>query len=118
MENALFTLWQQREGNRLSGDLYRRENGIAGMLSAQADALLQRIDAEVPKGRQAALELLLRLTRINDEGRHTRQRITRQEAVMVAGNGNDASWRARGANALRRACIWTFRSPATAAPCG
>jgi hypothetical protein len=44
----------------------------------------------VPKGRQAALELLLRLTRINDEGRHTRQRITREEALMVAGDGDDA----------------------------
>ncbi len=90
MENALFTLWQQREGNRLSGERYRRENGIAGMLSTQADALLERIDHAVPKGRQAALELLLRLTRINDEGRHTRQRITREEAVLVAGDGKHA----------------------------
>jgi formylglycine-generating enzyme required for sulfatase activity len=90
VENALLTLWQKREGNRLSGDEYRRQSGIAGMLSTQADALLARIEAEVPKGRQAALELLLRLTRINDEGRHTRQRITRQEAVMIAGDGNEA----------------------------
>ena len=61
------------------------------MLSAQADELLRRIDRAVPKGRQAALELLLRLTRINDEGRHSRQRVTREEAVMVAGDGNDAA---------------------------
>lgn len=88
VENALYTLWQSREGNRLSGDEYRRQNGIAGMLSAQADALLARIDQAVPNGRQAALELLLRLTRINDEGRHTRQRITREEAAMVAGDDN------------------------------
>ncbi len=86
VENALYTLWQSREGNRLSGDRYRQQNGIAGMLSAQADALLASIDQAVPKGKQAALELLLRLTRINDEGRHTRQRITRDEAVMVAGD--------------------------------
>jgi formylglycine-generating enzyme required for sulfatase activity len=90
VENALFMLWQQREGNRLSGDRYRRESGIAGMLRTQADALLDRIDGAVPKGKQAALELLLRLTRINDEGRHTRQRITREEAVMIAGAGRDA----------------------------
>jgi formylglycine-generating enzyme required for sulfatase activity len=92
VENALLTLWQHRDpkGNRLSGDRYRRENGIAGMLSTQADALLGRIDRAVPKGRQAALELLLRLTRVNDEGRHTRQRIIREEAVMVAGDGDDA----------------------------
>jgi formylglycine-generating enzyme required for sulfatase activity len=88
VENALFTLWQQREDNRLSGDQYRRQNGIAGMLSAQADALLARIEAEVPKGREAALELLLRLTRINEQGLHTRQRVPREEGAMVAGNDN------------------------------
>lgn len=91
VENALYVLWQQREGGRLSGDQYRRQNGIAGMLSAQADALLKRIDAAIPRGEKAALELLLRLTRINDEGRHTRQRVARTEAVMVAGDGNDAN---------------------------
>ncbi|MBK7952510.1 MAG: SUMF1/EgtB/PvdO family nonheme iron enzyme [Candidatus Accumulibacter sp.] len=87
VENALFTLWQQRQGTRLSGEHYRRSNRIAGMLSAQADELLARIDGQVSKGRQAALELLLRLTRINDEGRHTRQRIAREEALMIAGDG-------------------------------
>ncbi len=90
VENALFTLWQNREDNHLSGERYRQQNGIAGMLSAQADALLERIEREVRNGKQAALELLLRLTRINDEGRHTRQRITRDEAVDVAGEGKDA----------------------------
>ena len=90
VENALFTLWQHREANRLSGERYRQQNGIAGMLSIQADALLEQIDRTVPKGRRAALELLLRLTRINDEGRHTRQRISRDDAVDVAGDGKDA----------------------------
>lgn len=41
----------------------------------------------------AALELLLRLTRINDEGRHTRQRVALEEAVFVAGNGDDKTGR-------------------------
>ena len=67
--------------------IYRQQNGIAGMLSAQADALLERIGSAVPKSRHAALELLLRLTRSNDEGRHTRQRVTRAEAVLAAGEG-------------------------------
>jgi hypothetical protein len=91
VENALFTLWQQRQGNVLSGERYRESNGIAGMLSAQADALLARIDGEVAKGRQAALELLLWLTRINDEGRHTRQRIPRDQAARIAGDGKAAA---------------------------
>jgi hypothetical protein len=90
VENALFTLWQQRQGQVLSGERYRQLKGIAGMLSTQADDLLTRIDGQVSKGRQGALELLLRLTRINDEGRHTRQRIAREEALMIAGDGKTA----------------------------
>ncbi|SBT04893.1 Formylglycine-generating sulfatase-like enzyme (fragment) [Candidatus Accumulibacter aalborgensis] len=85
VENALLTLWQQREGTLLSGDDYRAAGGIAGMLIAQADQLLARIGAEVKGGRQAALDLLLRLTQINDEGRHSRRRISREEAVPEAG---------------------------------
>lgn len=92
VENALSILWQHRNNNRLSGEAYRQQGGLAGMLSTQADALLDRIEQAAPgKGRQAALELLLELTRINDEGRHTRQRITLEEAICVAGNDHDES---------------------------
>lgn len=93
VENALLLLWQQRQDHKLSGKLYQQQGGIAGMLSSQADALLARIDQAVPQGKLAALELLLRLTRINDEGRHTRQRIALDEAVFVAGNGDDKTGR-------------------------
>ncbi|OQW40085.1 MAG: hypothetical protein A4S08_05825 [Proteobacteria bacterium SG_bin4] len=93
VENALLLLWQQRQDHKLSGQLYQQLGGIAGMLSNQADALLARIDQAVPQGKLAALELLLRLTRINDEGRHTRQRIALDEAVFVAGNGDDKTGR-------------------------
>ena len=89
VENALLTLWQHRKDNLLSGEFYRQQNGLAGMLSTQADALLENIGKNSSNGRQGALELLLRLTRINDDGRHTRQRITREEAIYVAGNGNE-----------------------------
>lgn len=65
VENALLQLWQQRQGNRLSGALFEQRGGLAGMLKDSADALLQRIDAEVPKGKVAALELLLSLARID-----------------------------------------------------
>ncbi|GEM_PF-1026814 len=90
VENALHYLWEQRVNNRLNGALYRDKGGIAGLLEVQADALLSEVDRDVPKGRQKALELLLALTRINPEGRHTRQRIALDEARMIAGN-NDAS---------------------------
>jgi formylglycine-generating enzyme required for sulfatase activity len=89
-ENALLTLWEQRKGGVLSGELYRQQGGIVGMLRKRADALLARVDGEVPKGRDGALELLLRLTRVNEEGRHTRQRISGEEAVDVAGDRDNA----------------------------
>lgn len=88
VENALTLLWEKRQQQRLSGTTYREAGGLAGMLKTQADALLAQIDKTIPKGKEAALELLFALTRINDEGRHTRQRLTREEAIYSAGNGN------------------------------
>ncbi len=90
VENALHALWEKRDGKRLSLELYRQQGGIIGMLSAGADALLERVAKAVPKGNEAALELLLSLTRINDEGRNTRRRVPRDEAVLTAGAGDKA----------------------------
>ncbi len=90
VQNALWQLWQAREGDKLSGDVYRKRNGLVGMLSSGADALLGRIERAMPKlGRAAALELLLALTHASADGRHARRRLTRDEAVQAAGNGRD-----------------------------
>lgn len=92
VENALLQLWHAREGHpKISGAKFHERGGLTGMLSAGADALLARIEAAQPKqGRTAALELLLCLTRISPDGRHTRRRVSRAEAVQAAGNGNTA----------------------------
>lgn len=99
VENALSVLWEKREGpegKRLSGEKYRSLGKLAGILASQADRLLTRIDAEIKlkvsaagRGRQGALELLLRLTCVNDDGRNTRQRISRRDAILTAGAGRD-----------------------------
>ena len=99
VENALSVLWEKREGpegKRLSGEKYRSLGKLAGILASQADSLLARIDAEIKlkvgvagRGRQGALELLLRLTCVNDDGRNTRQRISRRDAILTAGAGRD-----------------------------
>jgi len=91
VENALHYLWQQRKDNRLSGDLYSAKGGLAGLLEQQADALLDGMD---DKSRKGALELLLRLTRINEEGRNTRQRVVLDEARDIAGLGDPVRGRA------------------------
>lgn len=88
VENALYCLWSQRVGPSLSAERYRASNGIAGMLADQADALLAQINDEVPGDHHAALELLLALTRAGEAGRHSRRRLSRQEAVTIAGAGD------------------------------
>lgn len=88
VENALYCLWSQRVGRSLSAEQYGASNGIAGMLADQADALLAHVEEEVPRGRHDALELLLALTRAGEGGRHSRRRLSRQEAVTIAGAGN------------------------------
>jgi hypothetical protein len=85
MENALQYLWEQRRDGRLSGALYAEKGGIAGLLELQADALLRRLDKAVPGGKGDALELLLALTRISDQGNHTRRRLSLAESRMTAG---------------------------------
>jgi len=85
VENALQYLWEQRRGKRLSGALYEQKGGIAGLLEKQADALLERLDKAVPGGKGDALELLLALTRTSDQGNHTRQRLSLEEARKAAG---------------------------------
>jgi len=96
VENALNILWKECEGNRLSGEKYRSKGKLAGMLASQADSLLASIDAEIKSkagkaglGLQGALELLLRLTCVNDDGRNTRQRISLRDAILTAGAGRD-----------------------------
>lgn len=99
VENALSVLWEKREGpegNRLSGEKYRSLGKLAGILASQADSLLASIDAEIKSkagvaGRKCngALELLLRLTCVNDDGRNTRQRISLHDAILTAGAGRD-----------------------------
>jgi formylglycine-generating enzyme required for sulfatase activity len=85
VENALEWLWQQRSPDgRLSGRLLVNQGGLAGILSQNADDLLQGLGRQ--RGR--ALELLFRLVKVDLEGRrHTRQRIPLAEAIAVAGGG-------------------------------
>lgn len=85
VENALHWLWQQREGNRLSGRSFTDQGGLAGILSRGADDLLESLGK--PR-RDRALELLFRLVKVDIEGsRHARQRIPLDDAVAVAGGG-------------------------------
>ena len=89
VENALHYLWEHRKGSRLSYELYRQQGRLVGLLGMQADALLERLDKTIPKGREGVLELLLHLTRINPQGNHTRERIPLLKARQIAGEENE-----------------------------
>ncbi len=84
VENALDYLWQHREGDKLSATLYAQKGGLAGLLSDQANTLLSSLGRD----EKYALKLLLRLTRVNREGHHTRRRISWEDAVHIAGGGS------------------------------
>jgi formylglycine-generating enzyme required for sulfatase activity len=84
VENALYWLWEQRQDNRLSGQQFVDQGGLAGILSRGADDLLESLG----KRRDQALELLFRLVKVDPEGpRHTRRRMALTEAIAVAGGG-------------------------------
>jgi formylglycine-generating enzyme required for sulfatase activity len=88
VENALHWLWEKREGNRLGGQLFTDQGGLAGILSGSADGLL---DALRKPERDRALELLFQLVQVDVEARrHARRRIPLAEAVEVAGGGEAA----------------------------
>jgi formylglycine-generating enzyme required for sulfatase activity len=85
VENALHWLWEKRTDNRLSGQLFTDQGGLAGILSSGADGLLAGRNAQE---RDRALDLLFRLVQVDsDSGRHTRRRIPLAEALEVAGGG-------------------------------
>lgn len=87
VESALLELaiHAQNNGNKyLSKNYYDKSLGVVGMLSKQADSL---INALSEKKRKDALNLLLALTQINEGGRHTRRRLLLEDAVHVAGGG-------------------------------
>ncbi len=53
VENALHWLWTRRDNGRLSGELFTENGGLAGILSRNADRLLDGLD---PRERDRALE--------------------------------------------------------------
>ena len=80
-------LWEMRtaDDNRLSGRLFTKHGGLAGILSRSADDLLSNL---APDQQARALALLFRLVRVDPEGsRHARRRLPFADAVDAAGGG-------------------------------
>lgn len=86
LSHALLATWQERRGEVLAVEGYRRAGGIAGAVAATAE----RAHARLPADRRAAARaVLLRLVRVDEDGRATRRHATREE--LVHGTGGAAA---------------------------
>ncbi|SDN71466.1 nSTAND1 domain-containing NTPase [Allokutzneria albata] len=76
LSHALLGTWKRRQGNRLTIAGYRATGGIHGAVAATAERVWSRLDEP---GRRAARAMLLRLVRIDKDGKDTRRRTTRDD---------------------------------------
>jgi basic membrane lipoprotein Med (substrate-binding protein (PBP1-ABC) superfamily)/DNA-binding SARP family transcriptional activator/class 3 adenylate cyclase len=72
LQYALTELFEQRAGGALTLESYRGLGGIRGALSRRADEVFGHLDAE---SRGVAVQLFLRLVRIQDRGAPVRRRL-------------------------------------------
>lgn len=87
LSHALLTTWHHRRSGRLTITGYRATGGIHGAVEATAERAWAELDAQ---GRDAARHLLLRLTRIGDDGHDTRRRADKQRLLEQASNRSAA----------------------------
>jgi DNA-binding SARP family transcriptional activator/WD40 repeat protein len=85
LEYALTELFRHRDGNRLSGDGYRRTGGVLGALGTRAEELYQRQEGS---GREAVRQVFLRLVNVAEGVEHTRRRIPLGELHSLGIDGD------------------------------
>ncbi|MFE9725689.1 helix-turn-helix domain-containing protein [Streptomyces sp. NPDC005794] len=87
LSHALLTTWQERDGTRLTVGGYERAGGIVGAVSATAEGAYGRLSAD---RKEAARAVLLRLVRVDEDGRATRRHAGREEHVLgVSGQAGE-----------------------------
>ncbi len=92
VENALEWLWNNSEGNKLSGQLFSDHGGLAGILSESADELVRSFGSR--EQQHHVLEFLFNLVKPDPEQRlHTRRRLEHIEAIELAGGGDEEKGR-------------------------
>ncbi|MCA9709775.1 MAG: SIR2 family protein, partial [Myxococcales bacterium] len=82
--HVLRGLWDARyhEDQRIELSEYEQMGGLSGALSCSADGVLEQLTQDE---RAQAKALLLRLVRVNEQGPDTRRTLTREDAVVIAG---------------------------------
>ncbi|MFB9903050.1 nSTAND1 domain-containing NTPase [Allokutzneria oryzae] len=78
LSHALLGTWKRRQGNRLTIAGYRATGGIHGSVAATAERAWTRLDEP---GQLAGRAMLLKLVRIDRDGKDTRRRTTRDDLL-------------------------------------
>ncbi|MEV5550894.1 helix-turn-helix domain-containing protein [Streptomyces sp. NPDC052309] len=100
--HALLATWQERSGQLLTVETYQRAGGIAGSVAATAERAYGRLS---PAQRRAARAVLLRLVRVDEEGRACRRHATRAE--LSGGSAEAAGTAAEVVEEFTRARLLT-----------
>jgi hypothetical protein len=80
LQYTLTELFDRRADELLTLDAYRTLGGLAGALSRRAEEIHERLS---DAGRQAAIQVFLRLVRPGDAGHHARRRVALRELTAL-----------------------------------
>jgi hypothetical protein len=102
LSHALRATWQQRKTGKLTIAGYRTARGIQGAVEATAERAWAGLD---PAGQAAAMQMLVKLTRLSHDTQATRRRYDKQRLLDQA---RDASATERALEALVAARLVTL----------
>jgi len=111
LQYALTELYEQREGNVLTVEAYRRIGGVSGALAGRAEDVFSSL---APESQEAARQLLLRLVTLGEGAEDTRRRVDRGELSAME---VDQEALAEAIDAFGTSRLLSFdRDPRTASP--
>ncbi|HEX4950942.1 MAG TPA: TIR domain-containing protein [Blastocatellia bacterium] len=76
LEFALTELWEKRQGNRVTNQLYKEIGGVAGSVGKRAEDVFTSLHATHQTIALRAFTRLVRVSAAGEEGSDTRQRVT------------------------------------------
>ncbi len=83
LQYALTELFEQRQGQQIALETYRKTGGVAGALARRADEIFVSLD---DAGQEAARQLFLRLVTLGEGVEDTRRRVLLSELEALPGN--------------------------------
>jgi WD40 repeat protein/DNA-binding SARP family transcriptional activator len=81
LSTALFAVWEQRTGSRLTLEAYEKSGGVSAAVEQLAESAYLRLS---PVEAEAARRILVRLADTGDDGQLVRRRVPREDLVAAA----------------------------------